>query len=169
MCVLNKDCQAEERTSARSCRLWSRACSHQPTGCLSFTADIISPVTTDCSLQLSSCRFHLMVSYFYSLVHAPAVSSQLCLQPQSGGGGHVPLQPVCPPEDDTVAALPAPETLPFPAAPVRMTSSGLERRRERERKRERVRGGRGNLMQRGIGWAGEHVTKLQRLHLNESG
>lgn len=38
---------------------------------------------------------------------------------------HVPQQLVFPQEGDTAAALPAPETLPFPGAPVRRTSSGL--------------------------------------------
>lgn len=38
---------------------------------------------------------------------------------------NVPRQLVFPPVDDTVAALPARETLPFPGAPVRTTSSGL--------------------------------------------
>lgn len=37
----------------------------------------------------------------------------------------VPQQLVFPQEGDTAAALPAPETLPFPGAPVRRTSSGL--------------------------------------------
>lgn len=38
---------------------------------------------------------------------------------------HVPQQLVFPQEGDTAAALPAPETLPSPGAPVRRTSSGL--------------------------------------------